>query len=504
MGLEKDKLDFIIDEYGVKYEVERELGRGGQGIVLKLRNKNLVAKIKTDKMHNIIKSSKKYKEFRNDILNISSLQLPNNIKIVKPLRFWQEPYCGYIMQLMDNMIPLSDILIPYEKENSMTFYKYTGSLIRRLRILKNLAETLETLRSLSIVYADLSPNNIYISEEVNENEVWLIDPDNMRYLIDFQNTLGTPPYMAPEIAKYLLNKNNYMAPEVSSCIRTNDVFSDNYSFALIAFQLLSFCQPFIGKAVLGNNKDEDFGNPRKKAACGELPWILDKNDTSNAFEITDFPKDFEYCPENIMALFHKVFSEEGRTTPNTRPKMIDWYGELSRAINSLYICECGHSYSYKNTSCPFCNTPRPKIYIVISSSVYNSEIAMQYNPSLTPEIRKKMNNDISKKTEKARVLNNLSRIKDDEDINIINYDDIFYKFLEPEEVLFTVRRETDDKYYVIKKSENIILKYLSNDSKLVEFELNKKYKLETLDNKYFIVYKKEDSIMCTRFKFKLI
>lgn len=492
MGLEKDKFDFLIDDNDDKYEVERELGRGGQGIVLKLKNKNLVAKIKTDRMHNIIKDPKEYKNFKNKILNISSLQLPNSVKITKPSHFLKEPYCGYIMQLMDNMIPLSDILVPNDNQDSMTFYKHTGGLIRRLTILKNLAETLEILRSLSIVYADLSPNNIFISEEVNENEVWLIDPDNMRYLIDFKSDF-TRPFGTP----------NYMAPEVNAGKRTNDLFSDNYSFALIAFQLLSFYQPFIGEAVINNN-DEDFGNPRKKAACGELPWILDKNDTSNSFEITDFPKDFEYCPENIMDLFHKVFSEEGRTTPNTRPKMRDWYRELSKAINSLYICECGHSYSYKNNSCPFCGTPRPKIPIVISSSVYSSEIAMRYNPNLTAEMRTKMNNDISKKTEKARVLNNLSRLKDDENIDIINYDDIFFKFLDPEEVFFSIRREADDKYYIIKKSENIVLKYLSNGNKLIEFELNKKYKLESLDNKYFLVYKKEDSIMCTRFKFKLI
>ena len=87
------------------------------------------------------------------------------------------------MELMDGLIPLEKVMNETEEliasEGSIEHYLSTGGLKRRMTILAKLARTLSDLHARGLAYGDLSPANIFVSENADYSEVWLIDCDNI-------------------------------------------------------------------------------------------------------------------------------------------------------------------------------------------------------------------------------------------------------------------------------------------------------------------------------------
>ena len=114
-----------------------------------------------------------------------------------------------------------------------------------------------------MVYGDISPNNIFISEGIDGSSVWLIDADNIRFEITAGGSVVyTPKYGAPE----LVQGKDGGRPS-----------SDCHAFAVVAFYLLSLIHPFVGKKVDGTdegdwadeeNDDEDIED---KSLCRIVP-----------------------------------------------------------------------------------------------------------------------------------------------------------------------------------------------------------------------------------------
>ena len=233
LDMEVNNLEFkfVIDENGYKHTLVKKIGQGGQGAVFSTMDENVVVKVLLDNEGEVLENVKKYKKFKSDINDVRILNLDKSYKIAKPISLLKEPSCGYIMRLLTGMQPLKKLVLT-QNNNLKEFYINTGGLRRRLEILTNLAKTLLRLHSLPIVYADMSLENVFVSNDVSEKEVWLIDCDNMRYTVDFNNPICTPGYGAPEIVKGL---------------SSNNTLSDVYSFAIVAFELLCLISPFEGK-----------------------------------------------------------------------------------------------------------------------------------------------------------------------------------------------------------------------------------------------------------------
>ncbi|GAE27524.1 hypothetical protein JCM9140_3676 [Halalkalibacter wakoensis JCM 9140] len=393
LGEEKNP-NFLIDEKNYKHHIVAKLGEGGQGAVYSTRDENVVIKVVIDEeTQEIIQNEEMYEQFKQTIDEVRILNLPEDLPIAKPIHMLKKPYNGYIMRLLSNMVPIKT-LINGPKTGLSQFYIDTGGLKHRLEILQKAARILARVHSLPVVYADISPENIFISADKDATEVWFIDADNMRYTIDFKKAIFTPGYGAPEIVK-------------STC--SNNTLSDVYSFALLAFEVLALQAPFEGELVVNgggwdtgeaeDSWDEDTeveeqddwdktppddqqpatNDYYEKAARGEIPWIEDENDNRN-FTKKGIPRNIILSPA-IRALFQRTFGAEGRSNPASRPTMKQWYDVLQQAVDATVTCKkCTSTFYIGHNTCPFCNEGRdPVFYGQIYDRYFVKEIVDKIN-----------------------------------------------------------------------------------------------------------------------------
>ena len=253
--------------------------------------------------------------------------------------------------------------MPEDDAKKIVHYLKTGGLRRRLIALYKCSTLLARLHGNGLVYGDISPNNIFISEDLEHSSVWLIDADNIRFEIsDGGSVVFTPKYGAPE----LVQGKDGGRPE-----------SDCHAFSAVAFYLLSLIHPFVGKKVDGTDEvdwadDENDGEDLEaKAYAGLFPWVDDQSDDSNSSE-SGLPRAL-LLTEKLKALFEATFGE-GRISPWLRPTIYHWPEALAQAADTTIICpECNMSYYFDfihpetdDHNCPYCKTLRPQVLMLES------------------------------------------------------------------------------------------------------------------------------------------
>ena len=123
----------------------------------------------------------------------------DGLPIAHPLALVTQPQPGYVMELMDGLIPMTDLLqVATEAlmaDEGLSGFIKTGGLLRRLKMLARLARILAELHGRGLAYGDLSPENVFVSRSLEFAEVWLIDADNISsQSYESQNGLYTPDY----------------------------------------------------------------------------------------------------------------------------------------------------------------------------------------------------------------------------------------------------------------------------------------------------------------------
>ena len=330
----------VTDINGNIYELDHVLGAGGQGAVFRVAKNDFVL-VKTPKNEGEqilpVNDKKEIDAYQNRINYLIALgDIPH---IARPLRMLSEPYLGYTLLLMSEMVPLADAMrIPSAdelKEQSMSKMDYIHGTLgngftRKYVILKNLSRILIDLENRGIAYCDLSFNNVFVSKNSKDSEVWLIDPDNLHYQGDFNLCIGTPLYRAPEVAKG----------------SPNTVKSDLFTFALIAFEYLTYSKPFIGELIDEYDDDGEDEGIETDAELGNIPWVGNEDDDSNS-QNAGIPMDKVLTGE-LRELFRRTF-EEGLTDPSARPSAKEWYIAFENAIclsiegdfKEGWFCRCG-------------------------------------------------------------------------------------------------------------------------------------------------------------------
>lgn len=336
----------VKDENGNIYNLFDKIGSGGQGSVFKVRDNDavVVKALCHQNSDDIISDEKTYEEYKKHIRNVISVGEFDYLAV--PYVMLEKPLCGYVMLFMAGLEPISNLMLPYiykDKNKQIIFkkdysskkerhfassndeiifsYNHSGGLSKRLRCLARLAQILADISDKGVAYCDLSPNNVYISKDHSNYEVWLIDLDNLDYESNITHTVGTPKFMAPEIAKGKPNTN----------------YSDRYSFALLAYQFLTFAEPFNGDLVseYGSWEDDEVDDDAfdKAIALGEIPWIWEVGDDRN--RSTKGFNPHKLLNEDLFNLFEKTFNHKGRNIPECRPSMWEWYDSLILAYESL-------------------------------------------------------------------------------------------------------------------------------------------------------------------------
>lgn len=324
---------FVSDANGGRYELHRPIGRGGQGAVYTCKGNPRIA----------IKLNHASGEGQSEVLRqrlalVKRMDL-DGLPISRPVAMLARPNVGYVMELITEMEPISRLLTPPSGVVSVKdWYRESGGLRRRLRVLYRLARVLSTVHGRGLVYGDPSPGNVLVSQQLDSDDVYLIDSDNLRYSSrPEKGILFTPGYGAPELV----------------LVRTGmNTLTDSHAFAVIAFQSLTLCHPLLGDAVLD-------GEPAMEEAAfqGQLPWIDHPTDDRNRCR-HGIPRAI-VLSKMIAATFAQTF-DVGLNSPAERPGMTSWAESLQSASRATLVCpSCGWSFYFTEPHCPDCGKPRP-------------------------------------------------------------------------------------------------------------------------------------------------
>lgn len=344
------------DIYGNVFSIDRELSSGGQGIVYKTKEPNVLLKIEwnplTKKINRNTGDNEKFDEIR-------LLPIPKNTNITLPQSILKG-FVGYSMRMLDDMISFEDAF-RYGNENyknvwleefgdtNPEFVKGFGSYIstggkrRRIAAFLNVAGILSVIHTRGLVYCDLSDKNMYISSSKDKNVVWMIDADNVNYITVTSKRAGifSPGYVAPEILGG----------------KGNTFYSDSFSFAIALFWNLTGRHPFVGPQLEEKIEKEDFLSETEETfACGcDVSWIRDEEEDAN---YSDTPIPYELIVgEKLHKCFKKTFARAGRHKRLTRPTMIEWGETLAFELdNSIKCKKCEMEYNpMLNEECPWCD-----------------------------------------------------------------------------------------------------------------------------------------------------
>ena len=371
-----------VDEYQNVHIQDKILGKGGQGVVFRTQDPDLAIKLVTDESGTPVTDQVLIEKYSKRFKRVRLLPLSENLNISLPAALLQNN-AGYVMQLLSEMVPFNYFWLDGKSAENITsddipawlsamqeneakkivhYYK-TGGLRRRLTALYKSASLLAQLHGNGLVYGDISPNNIFISEGLSDSSVWLIDADNIRFEIaSGGSVVYTPKYGAPE----LVQGKDGGRPS-----------SDCHAFAVVAFYLLSLIHPFIGKKVDGADEgdwadDENDGEDvEEKAYAGLFPWVDDLDDDSNSSD-SGLPRSL-LLTEKLKILFEGTFGS-GRTTPLLRPTIYHWPEALAQAADMTVTCPgCLMNYYYdfihpetEDYNCPYCKTQRPQVLVLES------------------------------------------------------------------------------------------------------------------------------------------
>ena len=332
----------VLDQHGQSYELTGRIGEGGQGIVCTTNYPNVLVKISR------ATTEDKRASWASKIRTLMRQPL-EGLPIAHPLALVTQPQPGYVMELMDGLAPMTELMQvatdALMSDEGLSGYVKTGGLLRRLKLLARLARVLAELHGRGLAYGDLSPANVFASQSLEYSEVWLIDADNVASQSrDSQQGVFTPDYGAPEILRG------------ESGINT---LTDSWSFAVLAYRVLTLVHPLKGDAVLE-------GEPEREEAAlrGELPWVDHPTDRSNALSI-GLPREITLNGP-MRGLFARCFNA-GLNIPGDRPSLSEWADAFEAATGHCTKCEsCGSTFFYtlKNI-CPFCEHPQGKSHTLL-------------------------------------------------------------------------------------------------------------------------------------------
>ncbi len=352
------------DVYGRCHTITRELSHGGQGIVYRTQEPDMLLKLEWDPEKREIKrdtaSNRKYEDIR-------LLPIPGQLHITLPQSTLRDA-AGYTMRLLDEMASFEEVFAGNDKEAVVNkwlgesrlverfgLFIATGGKRKRLEAYLKSACIISQLHANGLVYCDISDRNMFVSEERGQANVWLIDIDNLDFM---KNTSKNSRYHTP----------GYGAPEVLGG-KGNTFYSDAFSFAVSLFWTMTGTHPYAGPALEEALENLDFLEiPELDYACGSnLPWIGDCEDNSNACECK-IPHELIFSGD-ILEYFERTFGRQGRTRRTMRTTMPEWAYVLARELDRTIHCpHCEMDYDGEGAAdprrqCPWCDSRSPVLSV---------------------------------------------------------------------------------------------------------------------------------------------
>ena len=402
-----------------KYILTDIAGEGAQGVVYNEASDKYLFKL-YNKSNSIIEQRKLSK-----LRWLIKQDYPS--EFIKPLDLVEEPYVGYMMKKVKEHMSLNKLLVPSKEVSFSEWYnRETGGLRRRLFRAYKISMQFALLHDSNRAYCDISGSNILIHKDPNIASICMIDIDNI-YIPggDAGNVLGTSRYMAPEIIKRQLPP---------------DIFTDDYSLAVILFELLRVGHPYVGDIV-------DDGTPEQQtqAYLGMYPYVDDEETDLNR-STQMLPKEVTFT-KHLNELFYQTFVEakDNRMKRSSARDFAIACLEASNRVMKCPECGCWHLAKINNKKeyiCPWCD------------AINNKPLFLQFKDrySITLNDKDKLKLDNNDVTVNSFVL------RDEMNEVTNNYVSNFYikrnKFAKPVERYFTIRKAKDGKFYLLNSKNN--------------------------------------------------
>lgn len=231
-----------------KYEILREIGRGGMGVVYEAMNKEIHKKVALKKMRDELAINPRDKErFLAEARHVAVLHHQNILDIYD--MFEQERNVYIVFEYVDG-----------ETVETILNRKIKLTLEETIKIALSVCEALHFAHNHKVVHRDLKPSNIMVTAS---GWVKVMDFGIAREIKDTisritgHDTTGAPPYMSPE-----------------QHLGSYDPRSDIYSLGVTVYEMLTGDLPFKGPDFLVQK--ERMVYKHIKELVPELPESVDQ------------------------------------------------------------------------------------------------------------------------------------------------------------------------------------------------------------------------------------
>jgi len=227
------------------FTIERELGRGGMGVVYLARDMRLDREVAIKALpDHLVDDPDRLARFQREAKTLASLNHPNIASIYGLESHDRHQYL--VLEYVDGET-LADAL----KRGPMP-------VDESLVIAKQIAEALEAAHEKGVIHRDIKPGNVIITPEGNAK---VLDfglartgegsPSSTSAGVNTDSpTLTTPhhPVHSPTIPGAIMGTAGYMSPEQARG-RAVDKRSDIFSFGCVLYEMLTGARPFTGETV---------------------------------------------------------------------------------------------------------------------------------------------------------------------------------------------------------------------------------------------------------------
>jgi len=230
-----EKLAQVAILRGLKedYEIQREIGRGGQSVVYLAQEKSNGGKvcIKSYQKQQLSKSPKHMNSLINEIDILRNTSHPNLIKLH---RVYETPSSiDLVTDYYEGQLLSTALSTPFTEAEALEF-------------MINLMDILQYLESEQVAHRDIKPANIILINPTNRAEFKLIDFGLSQRCVgsELSDTSGSPGYFAPEVLQR----------------RSHGIKADIYAAGIVFYTLITGSNPFLSSSLsesLRLNREND-------------------------------------------------------------------------------------------------------------------------------------------------------------------------------------------------------------------------------------------------------
>lgn len=326
----------VRDACGLKYEVLRELGQGGQGVVFEVKERSSGRLLIAKRYHDDFAT--KDARARLDAL------IRFNLSTRSPV------LCGPFVRL-DAAHGLGALQAKVEGRSLEDIFQGTPlGLLDALGVAAASCRALGAAAALDIGHGDIAASNLIVRSNGRYHEATLIDFDNA----------SIPGVPAPTFR----GQDFYAAPELLAEKAVASIESDRFALAVLLYELLLLRHPFSAHFA-GNVEFPVFVRELQQAR-----WMEDPADGH-----TDGATSHGGLPVAALSRrLQRLFREALQPQPSTRPSAETWGEVLEEALGQVFACDaCGGLFVNEPTryTCPYasCRTPAPVLELDVGGRV---------------------------------------------------------------------------------------------------------------------------------------